>query len=183
MRLLGAGTDSRAACWCWRRAATWSLSTRRCSARGELNACVAALGTHNSVSFRRLQHHILLGQPTRDDVEAIVRLNMRKLSCSVEPGLDAAVMTTILMMKRPSCADAEALCQRALALAIREEIETAEKDSNLETDSRDSGRLRMVSRRHFALSLSELTGVAADRVDALWDQRAAPFAWTGQFSG
>jgi SpoVK/Ycf46/Vps4 family AAA+-type ATPase len=123
-----------------------------------------------------------LDQPTSADVQAIVRLNMDRLSCAKEDDLDAAVMAAVLMTKRPSCADAEALCQRALALAIREEISSMEAEEG-EGARGSNMRRRLVAKRHFVAALSELTGMSGAQVDALWGQRSVPFAWTGQFSG
>lgn len=139
---------------------------------------------HCTVLSRRLQHHILLDQPTSADVQAIVRMNLERLTCRVEEGLDAAVMATVLMTKRPSCADAEALCHRALTLAIRDEISAVEAEE--ETGVAAAGRAdrrREVSKRHFVAALGELTGMSGAQVEALWDQRSTPFAWAGQFSG
>lgn len=126
--------------------------------------------------FRRLQHHILLDKPSLGDVECIIRRAVERIPCAGD--VDVARLGAVLVTCRPSCADAEALCQRALSLAIREEIAILEAGDTAEGRP-DGGR--QVRMEHFLSALSELTGFSEAHIAALEKQRATPFEWSGNF--
>jgi hypothetical protein len=110
-------------------------------------------------AFSRLQYHVLLGKPSLQDVEAIVRRQMQRMPCAEAEGevVDVSLMCSHLMAFEPSCADAEALCHKALTAAIREEI-LRSMDSGDQDAMGKSAPCRVVHQRHFDAALRELTG-------------------------
>jgi SpoVK/Ycf46/Vps4 family AAA+-type ATPase len=100
---------------------------------------------------------VFLGKPSLEDVDAIVRRQMQRMPCAEgEDIIDVPLLCSRLMYSEPSCADAEALCQKALTAAIREEILRSQEYS--EHDSMDDAARRVVHQRHFDAALQELTG-------------------------
>lgn len=94
-----------------------------------------------------------------------------------EKGISLLSVATWLMAASPSCADAEALCHRALSCAIREEISCTEVTGGAVAAER-AGR-REVKQRHFDAALSELTGISAAHL-AQRSPIQSEFHWAGQ---
>eukprot|EP01034_Spumella_vulgaris_P023780 gene23780-30048_t len=104
----------------------------------------------------RLQHHVLLGKPSLEDVRAIVARQMLRMPCANEgdgEAIDLSSLCSRLMFVSPSCADAEALCHKALAAAIREQILASQAVTGGALSAR-----RVVCQRHFETALQELVG-------------------------
>ena len=113
----------------------------------------------------RLQYHILLDKPTSEDVQSIIKSQLQSIPYD-ENTVNIPHIATMLMGMNPSCADAEALCQKALFNAIREEIVT------------NNMNIKKVQLSHFNAALSELTGVSIDFY-ANSKPRQSEFVWSG----
>ena len=83
----------------------------------------------------RLQHHIRLELPTRDDIAAMLRLHTRSLRCADDMSIDTLADTLAKQMRHVTGAHVESLCRRAIIMRIREEAKksgihlTAENNS------------------------------------------------------
>jgi len=73
----------------------------------------------------RLQVHVQLGKPDRDTVMAIISKYLAKVPCGHDLQI-ASIVDDLFIQKRPSCAQAKAVCTDAIMAAIREDIEQME---------------------------------------------------------
>lgn len=129
------------------------------------------------IVHRRLQYHILLDKPTCEDVQNIIRNQIRTMP--VNESVNVLHTATLLMTMHPSCADAEALCQKALFGAIREHIH--QSNDSAEASSSIAVADRKVTQSHFNQALSELTGMSLDVIAGM-KPREAVFQWSGAFN-
>lgn len=130
---------------------------------------------------RRLQYHILLDKPTCEDVQCIIRNQIR--SMPVDESVNVLHTATLLMTMHPSCADAEALCQKALFGAIREHIHSSCSGGSGGGDDGDGLGVenKKVKQSHFNQALSELTGMTLENIAGI-RPREAVFQWSGGFN-
>jgi len=115
----------------------------------------------------RLQHHVRLDPPTRDDVCAMVRLYTRPVRCAADVSVDTLADLLAARGTQVTGAHVQSLCRRAVIMRIRDEARRPGDDAH-----------PSVGMQNFVEALEEMfPEIAKERHHA-----ALPaFEWTGGF--
>ena len=133
------------------------LSQHHCDGDGEDGIIVLAACNNIDILDEallrpgRLQHHIRLELPNRDDIAAMLRLHTRSLRCADDMSIDTLADTLAKQMRPVTGAHVESLCRRAIIMRIREE---AKKSGIKQTEENDL--IPSISMNNFMEALEEM---------------------------
>lgn len=133
------------------------LSQHHCDGDGEDGIIVLAACNNIDILDEallrpgRLQHHIRLELPNRDDITAMLRLHTRSLRCADDLSIDTLADTLAKQMRHVTGAHVESLCRRAIIMRIREEAKKSGTNQMEENDSIPS-----ISMHNFLEALEEM---------------------------
>lgn len=151
---------------------------------------------------RRLQHHVLLHQPTAEDITLILSLYTSKLNCAADLSLTQA--SAALCDLSATASEVESFVRNAFMHAIRQKVTALEQKAangdilpdRLASTEPDSVEYK-VTQEHFDLALEDLLGERSTTVDNNNDDTAMAgvassavaekpeqpsFEWSGGFS-
>lgn len=143
------------------------------------------------LSIRRLQHHVLLHQPSSADITAILTLYASKLRRA--PDLSLTQAGEALCTNKASASEVECFVRNAFMHAIRERVAQIESAGVGSASGNEENTEHTVQQRHFDLALQDLLGGRADTGDGADFSSSVPvvsenapekpsFEWSGGFS-